>query len=103
MPPAAKQKKKPVGWFLYLLQCSDGTLYTGITNDLVRRVKQHNSGIASKYTRSRLPVALLHKERCKSRSSALKKEYALKQLSKKEKQEYIAIRPKKRAARSSAK
>ena len=72
-------------WSLYVLECSDGTLYTGITNDLSRRLAQHNSGRASRYTRGRLPVKLVHAERCTDRSQALKREYALKQLSRSEK------------------
>jgi len=83
------KKRMSVRWSLYILKCGDGTLYTGITNDLDRRVAQHNSGTASRYTRSRLPVALLHHEPCRSRSSALRKEYAVKQLPRPEKEEYI--------------
>jgi predicted GIY-YIG superfamily endonuclease len=83
------KKKKCVRWSLYILKCGDGTLYTGITNDLDRRVAQHNSGTASRYTRSRLPVTIIHREPCKNRSSALKKEYAMKQLSRTEKEAYI--------------
>lgn len=86
----AREKKKAVGlWYLYVLQCGDKSLYTGITNDLQRRILQHNNGTASRYTRSRLPVVLTYRERCRSRSSALKKEYAMKQFSRKEKLEYI--------------
>ncbi len=77
------------GWFLYVLECSDGTLYTGITNDLSRRLAQHNNGKASRYTRGRLPVKLVHAERCRDRSRALKLEYALKQLSRNEKIAFI--------------
>jgi len=76
-------------WFLYILKCKDGTYYTGITNDLSRRIKQHNDGSASRYTRSRLPAKLVYQEPCKGRSQALRKEYAMKQLSRKEKKEYI--------------
>lgn len=72
-----------------MLVCCDNTLYTGITNDLERRVQQHNDGTASRYTRSRLPVRLLHHEPCRGRSQALRKEYALKQLSRKKKEAYI--------------
>jgi len=72
-----------------MLACRDNTLYTGITNDLERRVQQHNDGIASRYTRSRLPVRLLYQEPCRGRSQALKKEYAMKQLPRKKKEEYI--------------
>ncbi len=86
---SAKKKKKPVPWFLYILLCKDGTLYTGITTDLARRVQQHNDGSASRYTRSRLPVKPLYSEFCRGRSQALKKEYAMKQLSRKEKKAHI--------------
>jgi len=72
-----------------VLKCRDNTLYTGITTDVSRRVQQHNSGIASHYTRSRIPVKLIFSEPCRGRSQALKKEYAIKQLSRKEKEEYI--------------
>ncbi len=79
-------------WYLYVLKCSDNTLYTGITNDLPRRVKQHNEGTASRYTRGRVPVKIVHHERCRNRSSALKKEYRMKSLSRQEKEEYIKSR-----------
>ena len=78
-------------WILYILKCKDGTYYTGITNDLPRRLKLHNDGSASRYTRSRLPVKLIYQEPCRNRSLALKKEHALKQLTKKDKREYIKI------------
>ncbi len=77
------------GWFLYVLKCGDGTLYTGITNDPPRRLAQHNNGTASRYTRSRRPVWLIYRERCRDKSSALKKEYRMKSLSRREKEEYI--------------
>ncbi len=89
MGAAKKRKKKASAWVLYVLKCRDNTLYTGITSDVSRRVHQHNNGTASRYTRSRLPVKLVHQERCCGRSSALKKEYAMKQLSRKEKVKYI--------------
>jgi putative endonuclease len=89
MPPAKKRRKKAAAWLLYVLKCRGNTLYTGITTDLPRRVQQHNSGMASRYTRSRLPVKLIFWEPCRGRSEALKKEHALKQLSRKEKEEYI--------------
>jgi predicted GIY-YIG superfamily endonuclease len=78
------------GWWLYLLKCADGTLYTGITNDLQRRIAQHNGGTASRYTRSRLPVELVYRERCRGKSGALKKEHRIKTLSRQQKQAYIA-------------
>ena len=49
-------------WFVYLLRCADGSLYTGITNDVPRRLKQHNAGTASRYTRSRLPAVMVYQE-----------------------------------------
>jgi putative endonuclease len=84
-----KKRKKPSGWHLYILQCSDNTYYTGITNDLDRRLTQHNSGTASRYTRSRLPVALHYSEPCRGKSAALRKEYKIKNLTRKEKEEYM--------------
>ena len=56
-------------WFVYVLRCVDGTLYTGITKDLARRCQQHNDGVASRYTRSRRPVKLVYQERQSSQSS----------------------------------
>jgi predicted GIY-YIG superfamily endonuclease len=89
MLPAKKRRKKSAAWLLYVLKCRDNTLYTGITIDVSRRVQQHNSGTASRYTRSRLPVRLVFSEPCQSRSQALKKEYAMKRLSRKKKEEYL--------------
>lgn len=79
-------------WYLYIIKCRDGTFYTGITNHLDRRLDQHNRGTASRYTRSRLPVTLLYRERCRTKSSALKKECAIKSLSRPEKDKYIQSR-----------
>ena len=89
MTPAKKRSKKAVAWLLYILKCSDNTFYTGITNDLSRRLTQHNNGTASRYTRSRFPVKLIYHEKCRGRSQALKKEYAVKQFSRKEKESYV--------------
>jgi len=75
-------------WFIYLLQCSDGTLYTGITNDLEKRIKQHNEGKGAKYTRGRGPVALVKFFTRLTKGEALKLEYQIKQLSKKEKLDF---------------
>ena len=66
-------------WTLYILRCGDGSLYTGITSDLVKRLKEHSLGKASRYTRSRLPVRLVYREARRGRSSALKREYRIKQ------------------------
>jgi predicted GIY-YIG superfamily endonuclease len=86
------------GWCLYLVKCSDGTLYTGITNDLQRRIDRHNDGTASRYTRSRLPVVLVYREGCRGKSGALKKEYRIKSLSRRAKQAYIAGKTRSSAA-----
>jgi putative endonuclease len=67
-------------WFLYILQCSDGSLYTGITNDLTRRTQRHNEGKGARYTRTRRPVTLLYYETCGDRSAALIREAAVKAL-----------------------
>ena len=76
-------------WFVYLLRCADGSLYTGITNDVSRRLKQHNAGTASRYTRSRLPALLVYQEAQTSRSHALKREMAIKALLRQEKESMI--------------
>lgn len=67
------------GWLVYVLRCSDGTLYTGCTNDLARRLGCHQKG-SVKYTRGRLPVSVLHTESVLDRSSALRREAAIKKL-----------------------
>ena len=79
-------------WYVYILRCSDGTLYTGSTDDVARRAQVHNSGKGAKYTRCRIPVEVAYSEACESYSAALKREYAIKQLSRKEKLEMIASR-----------
>jgi len=71
-----KSGSKP--WVVYLLRCSDNTLYCGITNDLGNRLSKHNSGKGAKYTRSRLPVKLVGVSAEMSRSEALKLEYSVK-------------------------
>ena len=68
-------------WTCYLLQCSDQTLYCGITNDLAKRLAAHNSGEGAKYTRGRTPVTLLYREPCADKSVALKREMEIKALS----------------------
>ena len=72
-------------WFVYILRCSDDTLYTGITNDPKRRLAQHNAGTASKCTRSRRPVEMVYCEPAEDKSAALRREYAIKQLPRSEK------------------
>lgn len=72
-------------WYVYILRCADGTLYTGSTDDVQRRLAVHNSGKGAKYTRGRTPLELAYTEECESCSAALKREYAIKQLSRQEK------------------
>lgn len=72
-------------YYVYILKCNDKSLYTGITKDLVKRLDTHNKGKASKYTRSRLPVEYIYTEKAPTRSQALKREWAIKQLKKSDK------------------
>lgn len=74
-----------MAWCVYILRCADGTLYTGCTNDLTRRVKTHQAGKGAKYTRSRLPVELAYCEAAADKSQALRREAAIKRLSRWEK------------------
>ena len=67
-----------MGYLVYILRCGDGTLYTGCTNDLPRRLQAHQSGRGAKYTRSRLPVELVYQEAVPDRSAALRREAAIK-------------------------
>lgn len=71
--------------YTYILLCADGTLYTGWTSDLERRLRAHNAGAGSRYTRARLPVTLLYAEEHEDRREAMRREYAIKQLSREEK------------------
>ena len=82
-------KRSGTKWFVYLLRCGDGTLYTGITKDVTRRSQQHNAGTASRYTRSRLPVALVYQESAPSQSLALKREATIKAMSRLDKESLI--------------
>lgn len=77
-------------FYCYIIECSDKTLYTGYTNDLIKRLKVHNSGKGAKYTRARRPCKLVYYEECPTKSDAMKREYAIKQLSRKQKLELIA-------------
>ena len=69
-----------MSWVVYVLRCADGSLYTGITNHLARRLAAHGAGTASRYTRARRPVRLVYQERRRTRSAALKREAAIKRL-----------------------
>ena len=77
-------------YWVYILRCADGTLYTGITNDLPRRLQAHQSGRGAKYTRSRLPVELVYQEAVPDRSAALRREAAIKRLDRRRKLALIA-------------
>lgn len=80
-----------MNWVCYILQCADGTLYTGITNDLGRRFAVHNAGEGAKYTRGRLPVRLAHSELCANKSAALKREMQIKQMKRDEKRALCGV------------
>lgn len=74
-----------VAWYVYMLRCVDGSLYTGVATDLERRLLEHNSGKGARYTRGRTPVALVYRERCADRSAAARREYTIKRLSRAQK------------------
>ncbi len=75
--------------YVYILKCSDNTLYTGYTTDPERRIEEHNAGIGAKYTRGRGPVELVYLEEFSDKSRAMQREYEIKQFSKGEKLELI--------------
>ena len=77
-------------WWVYMVECSDGSIYTGITNDLDARIDKHNSGKGAKYTRGRTPVVLKANWEYELRSEAAKAEFAFKKLSRMEKMELIS-------------
>jgi putative endonuclease len=76
-------------WYVYILRCKDDTLYCGITPDLEKRLQQHNAGKGAKYTRGRGPLELVYREMVETHSDALKREIAIKRLSRTEKLELI--------------
>lgn len=75
--------------YTYIVKCSDGTFYTGWTNDLTRSMEAHNQGRGAKYTKARRPVTLIYYETFETKEEAMKREYAIKRLSRKEKEELI--------------
>lgn len=79
-----------MNWYVYMLRCCDNSLYTGYTNDVKRRESVHNTGKGAKYTKSRLPVKLVYYELCEDKSQALKREWAIKRLSKAQKELLIS-------------
>lgn len=86
-------------WYVYLARCADGTLYTGVTTDLAARERAHNTGRGSAYTRSRLPVRVVHAEPARGRGAALRRELAIKRLTRKEKEALVTARAAREGAR----
>lgn len=76
--------------YVYIIECADGSLYTGYTTDVARRIAEHDAGEGAKYTRGRTPVELRHTESFGSRSEALKREHEIKTLSRADKQRLVA-------------
>ena len=83
MPQSSERQESR--WQVYILRCADNTLYTGITCDIESRLEAHNNGTGAKYTRGRLPVRLIYQETAADRGSALRREDAIKRLSRAEK------------------
>jgi len=75
--------------YTYIVQCSDGSLYTGWTTDIERRLKAHNSGKGAKYTKSRRPVTLVYYEEFQTKKEAMQREYAIKQMTREQKEALI--------------
>ena len=88
MKPSTDQETERTS-YVYMVECRDGSLYTGWTTDAMRRVRTHNRGNGAKYTRSRLPVTLVYLEKTDSKNSALQREAAIKRLSPLRKKELI--------------
>ncbi|HKB59581.1 MAG TPA: GIY-YIG nuclease family protein [Gallionellaceae bacterium] len=93
---------RSLAWVCYLLECADGTLYCGITNNLEKRVDAHNAGEGAKYTRGRAPVRLAYAEACEDKSAALKRERSIKRLPRADKLALCRAKPPRRAARQGA-
>jgi len=87
--------KLSMPYFIYIVRCSDNSLYTGYTNDVEKRIKKHNDGKGAKYTKHRLPVYVVHIEKFETKSDALKREHQIKKLNKKEKEELCIVIDKK--------
>lgn len=78
-------------YWAYIVECRDGTLYTGWTNDLLKRIGRHNKGNGAKYTSTRYPVVLKYCEECATKSQAMQREYSIKQLTRAKKLDLIAL------------
>ena len=86
---AAEDTLRQTSNYTYILRCADGSLYTGWTNDLEKRIAAHNAGLGGKYTRSHRPVTLVYYECFPTKAEAMRREYAIKQLSREEKEALI--------------
>ncbi|HTY07551.1 MAG TPA: GIY-YIG nuclease family protein [Candidatus Edwardsbacteria bacterium] len=87
-------------WYVYIMRCGDGSLYTGVTNDLARRLAAHNAGRGATYTRSRRPVTVVYSERRRSKAAALAREWRIKRLRRRGKLALLgAAAPERRPAR----
>lgn len=75
-----------MGWYVYMLRCADGSLYTGVTTDVARRFAEHKSGRGARYTRAHPPEEVVYREACADRGAALRREAAIKKLPRAEKQ-----------------
>lgn len=75
--------------YTYILECKDGTYYTGWTNNLDKRLKDHNEGRGAKYTKARLPVSLIYHEKFQTKEEAMRREYAIKHMTRSEKESLI--------------
>lgn len=82
-------KRSAVGWYTYILKCADGCFYTGITNNLCKRIVEHNIGVGAKYTRARRPVVLVYSEPQDNESAARKREIQIKGWSREKKMKLI--------------
>lgn len=89
MKTAAPPGRTGQVWFCYVVECADGTLYAGITTELARRLALHNRGLASRYTRGRGPVRLVHAERYPDRAAASRREREIKSLSRRSKRRLL--------------
>jgi len=78
--------------YIYIVECKDGTLYTGWTNDIERRINQHNKGKGGKYTRSRYPVLLKYSEVFQTKTEAMRREYEIKKLTREEKLKLLSTK-----------
>ena len=78
-----------MAWFVYIIECADGSLYTGVAKDVGKRTQEHNDGKGAKYTRGRTPVTLVYREQCDDQSLAVKRELAIKRMSRVEKRRLI--------------